>query len=306
MLKVVTKRKKFEKLYLDLLYACNFNCRHCFHGDKLQSKEQIDVEEAKKIITLFRENYRSTSLILLGGEPFLYSNLFELVLFAKQIGFKVEICSNGYKIDTKLIKIADSVDHLRISIDGLEKNHDSLRKAGSFREACETLAFAGRIGINASVTYTVNRQNLTDVIPLANEVQKYGVKYIKLHCLRMVGNVLKNPGLVIEKEEDFRALIDKIEKYCTSLKMPIIFDEELLTGCESKNLMKNIKVSEKPNRVEIHPNGSVFLSCMAVGEPLNAFFYDKHIGDIRYLPRRRDELNQKIKQVRYFQFKQAS
>lgn len=302
MIEIITGIDTIQKLYLELLYACNFNCHHCFHGDNLKLKEQFDLEAAKKLISLFKLKYRTTSITLLGGEPFLYKDLVDVVRFAKQLDLKVEICTNGYKISKFLQRIAPDIDHLRVAIDGLEETHDRLRKHGSFKEAIETLIFANNLNIRTSVTLTINRLNITEVIPLAYKVKMYKVEYIKLHCLRKVGNVLKFPYLIIDDNEVYRKLCIEIKDHYKSIGMPILYDRDLELTCFTDIHDTPQFIQEELSRVEVQPDGALYISCKAVGKGCNAFYFDKISGDIKYEPQMNDEFRLNIEQVRYSSF----
>lgn len=87
-------------LHLQLLYRCNFECLHCFHGKRLQHADAFTTDEAINLLTLMRDQYGTESVTLLGGEPFVYKDLPRVVRYAKQqLGLRVEICTNGYRIE---------------------------------------------------------------------------------------------------------------------------------------------------------------------------------------------------------------
>lgn len=305
MIDVVTGITKIDHLYLDLLYACNFECHHCFHGEHLKSNEQITLSQARKLITFFRVKYGSTCLVLLGGEPFLYDNLFELVHYAKEIGYRVEICTNGYKITNKLLSINGNIDLLRVSIDGLEEVHDYIRKRGSYKEVIKTLKFANSAGIKTSITLTVTKPNLTQIIPLAYKLNKFGIDHIKLHCLRDIGCILKHPELIIYTTNDYILLGKMLEKHIKRINVPFIVDEDLCENFQLQFFLKNRIVVEEASRVEIQPDGAVYISCKAVGNQHNAFSFNKETCEIQYFPKKNDEIQQRIKQIRYLHLRSS-
>ncbi|WP_308800387.1 radical SAM protein [Streptomyces sp. NEAU-H3] len=97
MIREVTGIETIRMLYLQLLYRCNFACLHCFHGERLQHADAFTVGEAAGLLTLMRDEYGTEAVTLLGGEPFVYRELPEVVRYAKEeLGLRVEICTNGY------------------------------------------------------------------------------------------------------------------------------------------------------------------------------------------------------------------
>ncbi|MDQ0985970.1 molybdenum cofactor biosynthesis enzyme MoaA [Streptomyces sp. V2I9] len=107
MIEEVTGIKKIRMLYLQLLYRCNFTCLHCFHGKRLQYADAFTVDEAADLLTLMRDEYGTEAVTLLGGEPFVHRDLAQVVRHAKEeLGLRVEICTNGYRIERRLTEIA--------------------------------------------------------------------------------------------------------------------------------------------------------------------------------------------------------
>ncbi|CAM5729707.1 GTP 3',8-cyclase [Streptomyces antimycoticus] len=88
---------------LQLLYRCNFQCLHCFHGERLKHADAFTADEAVNLIRLMRNQYGTEAVTLLGGEPFLHKDLAQVVHYAKEeMGLQVEICTNGYRIERRL------------------------------------------------------------------------------------------------------------------------------------------------------------------------------------------------------------
>ena len=119
--------KKFKHIILHVTNHCNFRCSHCFvdftnpqKDLKLNHYENI----SKKINNLFW-------LDVAGGEPFLRKDLYKIInLFEKQI---VTIPTNGWLLENILNQI-DLIDKrktelvINLSLDGLEKTHNIVRK----------------------------------------------------------------------------------------------------------------------------------------------------------------------------------
>lgn len=194
----VTGIRRIRMLYLQLLYRCNFECLHCFHGKRLQYADAFTADEAINLLTLMRDQYGTEAVTLLGGEPFVYKDLAQVVRYAKQeLGMRVEICTNGYRIERRLTEIAPDLDLLRISLEGIGSTNDLIRKFGSYRSALGALDVARGLGVRTGATLTVTARNIDEVLPLAGILQHYGVEQLKLHCLRPVGNAADHPELLV-------------------------------------------------------------------------------------------------------------
>ncbi|MFJ9111094.1 radical SAM protein [Streptomyces sp. NPDC102283] len=164
MISEVTGIRRIRMLYLQLLYRCNFECLHCFHGKRLQHADAFTTDEAVNLLTLMRDEYGTEAVTLLGGEPFVYRDLAQVVRYAKRdLGMQVEICTNGYRIERRLTEIAPDLDLLRVSLEGIGTTNDKIRKFGSYRSALSALEIAQQLGVRAGATMTVTSRNIDEV-----------------------------------------------------------------------------------------------------------------------------------------------
>jgi Fe-coproporphyrin III synthase len=69
MIRDVAGIHKIRMVYLQLLYRCNFECQHCFHGERLQRRDAFSPDEAISFLRLMRGDYAVEAVTFLGGEP---------------------------------------------------------------------------------------------------------------------------------------------------------------------------------------------------------------------------------------------
>ncbi|MGW2081253.1 radical SAM protein [Streptomyces sp. NPDC001939] len=297
MLDQVAGINRVRMLYLQLLYRCNYTCKHCFHGELLKEADQFELDEARSILDHFREVYQLDAVTLLGGEPLLYPHIEEVSAYAKQIGLDVEICTNGHRgFRSRIEAIAPSIDKFRVSLDGLKGNHDLIRQRGSFEGAIEMIDLAVGLGVTTGATMTVTDGTLDDVVPLARMLEEHGVTELKLHALRLVGNATGNPDLEVVNVGRYADLHQQIRE--ADLGIRIIYDSDLSpepAGGQCSNLVAGGWL----DRIESDPRGALTVSCKAVGRDVNAFRWDKAEHVIRYEPRADDEFAVGIPDVVY-------
>jgi Fe-coproporphyrin III synthase len=283
-------------VYLQLLYRCNFECLHCFHGERLRHADAFSAAEAIRFLALMREQYGTETVTFLGGEPFVYRDLPLVVRRAKQqLGLRVEICSNGYRIERRLIQIAADLDFLRISLEGFGATNDRLRKPGSYKAALTTFRVAAELGIRTGATMTVTSQNITDVVPLAQALHKLGARQLKLHCLRPVGNACDHPELFVKNPAAYTRLRDNLRD--AHLAIEVVLDGDLSPA--GAPVVCTPRGSREIDRIEADPRGALTMSCKAVGRDSHAFWYDKASGRIIHRPSAIDELNLATPEVDY-------
>lgn len=167
---------KDRTLLLLINRGCNLRCKFCDLWDNPQEmpfdKAIALLDEAVKIGT--------QTLVITGGEPFLYKRIFELVDAAKARGLGVNITTNGTLIEKRWAELtASKVDSLSISIDGLPETHDRIRgqKGGHKRtlKGLNKVREAGRIGI--SVYFVVTNENVRELTEVYDQTKAWGVGF---------------------------------------------------------------------------------------------------------------------------------
>ncbi|MCG6497198.1 radical SAM protein [Kitasatospora sp. A2-31] len=298
MIGEVTGISVIRMLYLQLLYRCNMDCLHCFHGERLKHADAFSPEEAINLLTLMRDQYDTEGVTLLGGEPFVYKDLTQVVRYAKQeLGLQVEICTNGYRIERRLTEIAPYLDVLRISLEGIGATNDRIRKFGSYQGALSALDLARELGIRTGATMTVTSQNIEEVLPLARTLQEYGAAQLKLHHLRPVGNASSHPELLVTDRALYARLRQQIHG-ATDLTIQVVLDEDLsLDG--APEIGPPINGLREIPRIEADPRGALTMSCNAVGKDSHAFWYDKAADRIVHRPSAIDEITLSVPAVVY-------
>ncbi|MEV6448486.1 radical SAM protein [Amycolatopsis sp. NPDC051716] len=286
--------REIETLYLQLLYRCNYSCAHCFHGENLKRKERVSRVQAAAVMAHFIRNYRTSKVVLLGGEPFLHDDIVGVTEDAHAMGLATEICTNGHAIvRRRLPAMVRTLDYLRISLDGLRQSHDDIRKEGSFDDAVETIEYAVGLGLRLGVTLTVTSLNIYDIPRLTEELADRGVSTIKLHQLRLVGNAEKNPHLELKDS----TLVKEILDGCSE-RIVVELDDDLL-GIENGESCGASEQGARLDRIEMSPAGGLTMSCKAVGKDSHAFLWDFDGREIIYRPTDHDEVLLGIPQVNY-------
>ncbi|WP_441250926.1 radical SAM protein [Kitasatospora sp. McL0602] len=297
MIGEVTGIRRIRMLYLQLLYRCNFECLHCFHGERLKHADAFSPEEAINLLTLMRDRYGTEAVTLLGGEPFVYKNLAQVVRHAKQeLGLQVEICTNGYRIERRLTEIAPYLDLLRISLEGIGATNDRIRKFGSYQGALSALDLARELGVRTGATMTVTSSNIDEVLPLARTLQDFGARQLKLHCLRPVGNAADHPELLVTDPAAYTRLREQLQT--ADLAIEVIVDEDL-SADGAAEICAPAGGPPEIERIEADPRGALTMSCKAVGKDSHAFWYDKLADHIVHRPSATDELTLAVPDVVY-------
>lgn len=83
-------------VWLTSNYNCNLQCKWCFQREMARSGKVMDCRLAKKLIDLCAE-LPVKHVILIGGEPTLYPNFFDVVRHVKSRGLSANVISNSVR-----------------------------------------------------------------------------------------------------------------------------------------------------------------------------------------------------------------
>jgi len=193
---------------LKVTRQCNLDCVFCCEPIE---NDGYSLESIKKTIDEIAK-LNVSQINLTGGEPFLRSDLGEIVKYIDEKKIASVVFTNGTLVGKKLEGIKP-VREVRVSVHGLEKTHDSLvGKKGAFLEAVEGIKKLINEDIPVSVTIVVQKKNIKEVEKLVSFLNALGVKKAYLF------NVLTSwRGKELVKG-DKQCTIPKLEKLFNSLQ----------------------------------------------------------------------------------------
>ena len=169
---------------IDITNRCNLRCKHCYTSSSFDSKIP-DITLSKFLEVLEELNKLGTSVIsLAGGEPLVRPDLCEITKAVAEKNMLLFLNSNGQLLTLEYAKRLkeNGVNHIEISIDGLEKNNDIIRGKGTFKKALAGFQNAQKAGLSVGIMTVVCKQNLNDVEKLIDFFYKkkaIGIGFIR-------------------------------------------------------------------------------------------------------------------------------
>lgn len=141
---------------------CNLNCLGCYAKNYKKSDdlpyEIIDkvIREGKELGILF--------FTILGGEPFIRNDLFEL--YEKHSDAYFQVFTNSTLIDAeraeKLAKLGNVA--VQFSIEGFEERNDERRGRGHFKKVMQAMDILRKYGVLFGYSVCVTRKNVEEVM----------------------------------------------------------------------------------------------------------------------------------------------
>lgn len=192
-------------------YRCNARCNMCNrYKAPSRADEEISIETIKKLPPMYFAN-------ITGGEPFIRTDLKEIVRELYKKSDRIVISTNGYFTD-RIIDLCKEFPNIgiRISIEGLEETNDKIRglKDG-FKKGYETLKLLRQMGMkDVGFGMTVQDLNANDLVPLYDISNELGLEFAtaSLHnsfYFVEAKNIIKDRPMVAK---NFELLINKLLK----------------------------------------------------------------------------------------------
>ena len=166
-------------IHWEVTNECNYNCRHCYQqndGRKFTLPQNNILSIAKKIV---EANVFQVSIS--GGEPFLVSNILDILEFFHKSNTEIIVCSNGSQINKKHIAVLSRLSiPVQISLDSyIEEKHNEFRRSiHAFSDAINAVKNLLENGINVSVAFCATQYNFMDFEGIVDLCIDLGVKHL--------------------------------------------------------------------------------------------------------------------------------
>ncbi len=195
----IFRKKNALPLYLVFFITerCLARCRHCLLGNRIPPRDELSLEEIEKISGSMDD---LLFLLLTGGDPFIRKDVPEIAkIFYKNNRVRnLGMPTNGSLIDNvvrsseKILMDCPDLDFaVDISIDGIGKDHDDIRRLpGLFDKAIQTYRELEKLqkhhpNFNLNVAVTVSSYNEDKLEPLYEFLRDdLGVKTINQLLVR--------------------------------------------------------------------------------------------------------------------------
>lgn len=186
------KTDKFSKFILHSPFSvcykitqkCNYSCKHCIAASCNNSNYGLSTEKVKELFTKVKEA-GILRLDITGGEPYVRTDINELIEFACNLGLEVVITTNGSLLTQKHVDILSKYNiFTQISIDGPEEINDKLRGKGAFARAIKAIKLLNDNNVPVRINCTIQQNNLNVINEVADIAKKCEVNnvYVIVAC----------------------------------------------------------------------------------------------------------------------------
>ncbi len=167
--------RRFRKLRISLLDACNFNCNYCMPEKKIFSslKGHLKSDDIFDIVRNLR-SFGLEEVRFTGGEPTLRKDLPQIIDSVSTLGLKkIGLTTNAFHLGKLLPELTKTgLNSINISLDSLDpKNFFKITKSASFDLVLKNIFKAKELGfalkINCVVMKGINSHEIKDFIDFA-------------------------------------------------------------------------------------------------------------------------------------------
>ena len=171
-------------------YRCNARCGFCsIWQDRSVPRE---IESSAAVVCRNLADVRSLGVRIVdftGGEPLLHDGLPEILKYARRIGLRTTVTSNGIRYPSMARELAGVIDILQFSLHGADaETHDAVTVTPSFDRVMESVECARSLGDLPTFIHTVTDDNISRVPDLVMLARKLGVPLFLNPCFPYFGN----------------------------------------------------------------------------------------------------------------------
>ncbi len=209
----VRQLESLKECWLHITNRCNMNCRHCLFTSGEGDCAELSRADLFTGIDQAREQ-GCRVFYFTGGEPLVHP---DFIAASERILNDAEahlvILTNGRalpKYESWLQRQDRSRLHFQISLDGMQGNHDALRGRGSFAELEQNLQWLKTIGLSASLSMSINRNNVHEMTAAVDFAARQGIANLHFMWLFLKGKAGRE--LFVPPQEIFRSARRAYEK----------------------------------------------------------------------------------------------
>lgn len=252
-----------EEIDLNITNRCNIGCGHCFFSAGPKGNPGLPLTIIQKALKDGKK-LGAKEVHVTGGEPLIRKDFLEILKTASSLDYFVRLQTNLWSMTPELLtQIKKYTKEVSTTVDGLEKSHDLIRKAGSFKRTTKWIKTLLNEGFRVITITAIQKKNYDDIIPMIDYLVDLGVN---AHFLFIVGKAEN----VSEKEvitfEQWKILISKLMDRFGSkdIKTDLVCQLHNLGGEEKiEYIEKDCRLDSK-NHTVITAEGNVFPCSMFV------------------------------------------
>jgi len=239
---------------------CNLRCSYCAYSVSENNFLELTSDIWIKTLKEF-EDLRINSIVISGGEPFLYKDFNEILLMIAKLKIRFFIFTNGLLINDNNIRLLRSKNvTISISLDGyLKGTHELFRGFNTFDKVINSIELLGKNDVNFYISTTLNKKNIFEIEKIINIGIQNKAKSIQFGKIEQFGFGRKLSEFILDSKDIMlsKEIINNLKiKYKEQIN--IDFNEDKFFDIEENDNNNLIYCSAGTHRMTISPDGKVY------------------------------------------------
>ena len=209
--------------------ACNLACHHCSWGST-SIPENFPQDFFQKIVEELG-SLGVKSLLISGGEPLLWPDLFGMISFASK-RLQVSLSTNGTLIgETEAQKLKEAgVSEIAVSLDGISApTHDDLRGKGNFQKTLQGIDSLKREGLGERINlhFCLSKRSIDEAIDFPKFAENLGLSKITYLAMKKLGKASQDWNDLKPDRESYQEFLLTLYETFFTQGFPLVVNSPL-------------------------------------------------------------------------------
>ena len=198
---------RLHTLFIEMTEKCNEHCRHCgsWCGD-YTVRDPISGDEIKSFLDQVKEDFDISGirLCITGGEPLLRPDFFDIMSYAKRLGYQWGMTSNGTLITPENAKklYECGMRTVSVSVDGLRETHEWFRQVPCYDATMEGIRNLLACPFeHVQITTVVHGRNISELEEMYRQFSTIGVRSWRVINIEPMGRAKEQPELLLNPRQ---------------------------------------------------------------------------------------------------------
>lgn len=178
-------------------YRCQNRCTFCYASapERGPAVDEMTSAQIRKILDAIVTDARVPTVSFTGGEPTLRSDLPQLIAYARSLGMRTNLITNGIRCgaDGYAGLLAEAgLASAQISLESSKPEiHDSIvGRKGAWLQTVQGIRNLRAAGIHVHTNSTINRQNRDHLTELVDLIADIGLPYLSMNMVIRTGDAV--------------------------------------------------------------------------------------------------------------------
>jgi MoaA/NifB/PqqE/SkfB family radical SAM enzyme len=246
-----------EIIYLgwEITHLCDAACDYCFSFN-YKHKDDLSLEQIKLGLRKIKK-LGVKSINFCGGEPLMRKDFYEILVFAKNLGFETVLSTNGNQLRELLPKLGYYLDWISLTLAAADPIlHDYFRGEGNYSRILELLDYINLHyqKVRTKINTVVTAQNIFEVSKIGKIISHNKGKW-KLIQFSPRGNATHNRLKYEIEDGEFTKTCNSILSMWPELEIEVSANECRNNGCVIMNQKGDLLT---PDYDKYHFLGNIF------------------------------------------------